>query len=308
MALDKYFSQLETDKKRLAKILRIRGVVAADDETYTTLVSKVNQITGSKFAPVYISFADNLSENLDDELRCISFDNMISFRGLFSGCENLLTIDTSLLPGSNKIVDMGIMFQSCKLLTELDVSHFNTSNVTSMGGMFNGCRALKKLDLRNFDTKNVTAMSTMFQSCSNMEELDISSFNTSAVTNMSRMFYAFGTGPKVIKTLDLRHFDVTNVIDMQYMFYNCTGLTTIDLSTWDTPNIQNVSYMFYGCSSLSTLDLRNFDFTKITNSTYYSNVFNGVPNGCRVIVKDEANKTWCLNKKSFTNIKTVDEL
>ena len=45
--------------------------------------------------------------------------------------------------------------------TNLDLSNFNTSNVTDMSGMFQNSRATT-LDLSSFNTSNVTNMSGMF--------------------------------------------------------------------------------------------------------------------------------------------------
>ena len=81
------------------------------------------------------------------------------------------------------------MFSGCRSLTSLDLSSFNTSNVTDMSGMFSGCSSLTSLDLSNFNTSKVTKMWHMFNNCSILTSLDLSSFNTSKVTNMSRMFY-----------------------------------------------------------------------------------------------------------------------
>ena len=58
----------------------------------------------------------------------------------------------------------GMFYQDTSLQT-LDLSNFNTANVTTMLGMFNGCTALQTLDLSNFNTANVADMSYMFQSC-----------------------------------------------------------------------------------------------------------------------------------------------
>ena len=38
------------------------------------------------------------------------------------------------------------MFSSCSGLTSLNVSHFNTQNVTEMDGMFKGCSALTTIN------------------------------------------------------------------------------------------------------------------------------------------------------------------
>jgi surface protein len=50
--------------------------------------------------------------------------------------------------------------------------------------MFQSATNLKELDLSNFNTENVTTMGAMFQSCSSLKEIDVSSFDTSNVTNM----------------------------------------------------------------------------------------------------------------------------
>ena len=51
------------------------------------------------------------------------------------------------------------MFYGCSGLTSLDVSGFNTDNVTDMGWMFAGCSGLTSLDVSGFNTSNVTNMS-----------------------------------------------------------------------------------------------------------------------------------------------------
>ena len=49
---------------------------------------------------------------------------------------------------------MKSMFAKCSSLGELNLSNFNTNNVTNMGGMFNDCFSLKNLNLSNFNTSN----------------------------------------------------------------------------------------------------------------------------------------------------------
>ena len=54
------------------------------------------------------------------------------------------------------------MFNRCSGLTSLDVSSFNTENVTNMTCIFLGCSGLTSLDVSHFNTKKVTDMSCMF--------------------------------------------------------------------------------------------------------------------------------------------------
>ena len=85
---------------------------------------------------------------------------------------------------------MSNMFDSCSSLTSLDVTHFNTANVTDMHYMFSNCVALTSLYLTNFNTEKVTYMYGMFSSCSSLTTIYASSkFVTTQVSNSSGMFY-----------------------------------------------------------------------------------------------------------------------
>ena len=44
---------------------------------------------------------------------------------------------------------MESMFYLCSSLKELNLSNFNTNNVTDMNGMFSGCSSLNELNLNN---------------------------------------------------------------------------------------------------------------------------------------------------------------
>ena len=56
---------------------------------------------------------------------------------------------------NNSIDSCFCMFYGCKDITEIDLSNFNTSEVTDMYNMFYGCSSLSSLDVSNFDTSKV---------------------------------------------------------------------------------------------------------------------------------------------------------
>ena len=56
------------------------------------------------------------------------------------------------------------MFYNCSSLTSLNLSNFNTNNVTNMSSMFRYCSKLTSLNLSNFNTNNVTNMRNLFKS------------------------------------------------------------------------------------------------------------------------------------------------
>lgn len=101
---------------------------------------------------------------------------------------------------------------------EMDVSSFNTSNVTSMWGTFSmlASDATKvRIDgLSNWSVDNVETMEYMFYSVGHYSELfyidDISSWSTVSVVNMEDMFRSMAYYADYF--LDLRSWDVSSVI------------------------------------------------------------------------------------------------
>jgi surface protein len=66
------------------------------------------------------------------------------------------------------------MFQGCKELEYLDLSNFNTINVTDMGWMFCNCHKLKEIKgINNFITINTINMRGIFAGCNELVYLKI---------------------------------------------------------------------------------------------------------------------------------------
>lgn len=139
--------------------------------------------------------------------------------------------------------------------------------LTSMYGMFQSCSSLTSLNLSGFDTSQVTKMSNMFYNCSGITDIDLSSFDTSQVTSMSNMFNNCSS----LTSLDLSGFDTSKATSMGGMFGGCSSLTSLNLSGFDTPQVTSISSMFNGCSFLTSLDLSGFDTSKVTNMNYMFN-------------------------------------
>ena len=159
----------------------------------------------------------------------------------------------------------GYSEQKIKNILELDLSNFDTSQVTYMQSMFFGMSNLTTLNLSNFDTSKVTNMQYMFSEMSSLTSLNLSSFNTSNVTDMKAMF----SGMHSLTTLDLSSFDTSNVTDMNAMFTtSMSNLTTLNLSSFKTSKVMRMDYMFHGMSNLTTLNLSNFNTSKVTNMSY----------------------------------------
>ena len=174
---------------------------------------------------------------------------------------NVLDIDLSNFDTS-QVTDMDEMFYQMYNLTSLNLSNFDTSKVTNMSSMFYGMSRLTSLDLSNFDTSKVTNMSYMFAGMLySLTTLNISNFDTSKVTDMHWMFNSMDN----LTTLNLSNFDTSKVTNMSSMFYGMSRLTSLNLSNFDTSKVTDMNSMFSGMSSLTTLNLSNFDTSKVTD-------------------------------------------
>jgi len=193
----------------------------------------------------------------------LQFNTIEDCSFMFKGCKNIIKLDLSSFD-TNNITNMYNMFSLCQNLTSLDLSSFDTSNVTNMSYMFWFCKNLVKVDLSSFDTNNVTDMNNMFSFCQNLTSLDLSSFDTSNVTNMSYMFH----GCENLKNLNLVLFNTTKVTDMSYMFHNCTNIISLDLTSFETNTVTKMNNMFFGCENLVSLKLSSFNTSAVTSMDY----------------------------------------
>ena len=172
----------------------------------------------------------------------------ISYEAAFEKYGNPLNIDISNFDTSN-VTDMSWMFAHSSMNQSL--SNFDTSNVTDMSGMFYG--STMNQSLSSFDTSNVTDMSGMFVSSRFNQSL--SSFDTSNVTDMSGMF------SESIFNQSLSSFDTSNVTNMAYMFNS--SIFNQSLSSFDTSSVTTMYCMFAG--SVFNQPLSHFNTSNVTD-------------------------------------------
>ena len=103
------------------------------------------------------------------------------------------------------------------------LEYLNTSAVTNMMQMFMGC-PLESIDVSHFNTANVTAMGGMFYQCSNLKSIDLSSFNTNRVDDPYGGFNLMFSNCTSLTNLDLSNFTFASVASTDYMLYGCSGL------------------------------------------------------------------------------------
>lgn len=165
---------------------------------------------------------------------------------------------------------MESMFDSDLVLTNIDVSNFNTQKVSRTTNMFISCRALESLDVSNFNTSNLVLMDRMFAYVPG-KITGLNNFDTSKVTNLSGAF----TGTDFTKTNpdDIKDWDVSSVTNMSNLFQACK-FSSLDLSNWDLNNVTNMSYMFASDNNIDQVkNIADWDVSKVINmSGMFSNV------------------------------------
>ena len=224
-----------------------------------------------RYNPLQIYINGYLQENITNKyyFNKTSIINLIwnntieSTENMFIGCNKITEIDLSNFDTS-QVTNMSCMFYNCSSLSSLNLSNFNTSKVVDMNRMFIRCSSLKELDLTNFDTSQVTNMELMFYKYSSANTLNLSNFITSKVNNMYGMFY----GCESLNSLNLSNFDTSQVVNMSKMFNGCSKLIELDISNFDTSNVNNMTKMFFECSKLTTLDISNFKTSKVKSMDY----------------------------------------
>ena len=159
------------------------------------------------------------------------------------------------------------MFMDCKSITFLDLSYFDTSEVTRMSEMLRNCKLLTSVDFSNFNTTKVTTMNNMFRGCGSLISLDINHFNTSSVTNIGRMF----SDCYFLTSLNISNFVISKITDIGGLFVGSIKLEYINLEKWKSPNKLNIYSSIYS-NTAKNLVVCSYESKIIAKTT-----------GCRII-------------------------
>ncbi len=209
-----------------------------------------------------------------------------SMHASFRGTE--LAITATDTPDLSNVTDMSYMFASSRIYgnvnddwdspTPVDLSQWNTGNVTNMSHLFFNAgistyHTAFDYDItvvsgyESWDVSSVIDMSFMFSGVVYLSA-NFDSWDVSQVTNMSGLFnnlYRF--------ELALSEWDVSNVIDMSYMFsFETTGdpfffsepKLISSLENWDVSSVTNMNSMFK-TKNVQEQNLSNWDVSKVTD-------------------------------------------
>ena len=180
------------------------------------------------------------------------------------------------------------LFEGCSLLTDIDMSSYDLSNlnITDISYMFNGCTKLLNVKLPILNDSLITKVSHMFDNCSSLNNIDLSGHIFSNVTNVSFMFRGC-TNLQEIKYLVIPSFDSLSSSNYQMMFYNCNSLTklghvelyTLSNTSISMNNITSIEYLkinasdtflsLKNCTKLETIGTIELPNVTSVNSLFY---------------------------------------
>ena len=231
-------------------------------------------------------FFEDCSDLISLNLSNFDTSNITNMELMFNDCHKLKRIDGLNQLSTCQVTNMGGLFQKCYEIEYVDLSSFDTSNVTDMDLIFNGCHKLKRIDgLNQLSTCQVTNMGGLFQGCNEIEFLDLSNFDTSNVTDFGDMF---NNCHKLKYINGLNNFNTRKISIMSRMFLKCEEIENLDLCNFYNFNVTDMSKMFKGCHKLKSLNLLNFELKNNCDTEYIFDFQN--KDKCKFICKDRTLK------------------
>lgn len=209
--------------------------------------------------------------NKNDIIKAVIEEEIVpvSCTCMFNMMQNLKTIENfDYLKITHYCKSCARIFNQCFELPYINVSKWDVCNVTDMNRAFQGIGYNNNSYLCGFDDWNVSKVkyfNAMFKHCRNtIIDCDFKKWNTSSAVNMNDMF----SFCKIITTLNLSNWNVSNVTIMKQMFYNSYNLKSVgDLSKWNAPKCTNARFMFGGDSQVDN----KMKFTSLTLNNLFNN-------------------------------------
>ena len=253
-------------------ILLLKLNIIISSKRYNTFKSHYSYITIkiNGTGNIFSTYKDGIAMNVPGGSHDFNKPNEININGLNQSRVAHYYSDLNQDENTVKLIwndtygiirSIAYLFRDCYKITEIDLSHFNASNVEYMEYMFSNCISLTSINFTNFYALKVTHMNFLFKNCTLLKELDLSNFVTNKVGDMCYMFAHCIS----LTSLNLSSFNTSLVYKMYSMFENCSSLKELDISSFETPKLNHTGYMFHYCPLLTSLDLSNFKPTRSIN-------------------------------------------
>lgn len=241
----------------------------------------------------------------------------------FRNCTNMTAFNS--YAKIKLIGDCQMFFRACSNLTTIDLSIFDTTDVTSMSSFLRSCPKVTSVDIRSWNVAKMTTLTSLFNSCTLLASINMTGLNFAAVTNIGSAFFY-----TAITSIDLTPFANSLLAFIDYAFAG-TKITSIDMSpiqvgplisiesllrsslitsfTWTNktfPLLTSIDDMLSTCSELISVDISGCSFPSLAGSYYlfvYDDVLETVDvSGCSFPVMDN----MCYWFYDCPNLTSVD--
>ena len=115
------------------------------------------------------------------------------------------------------------------------------------------------IQLDKVQPKNKEQLKQLINYAFKHKQYDLNFIDTSKITDMSKLFECIG------HNFDVSKWDMSNVIDISFMFYGCQNFNC-DLSNWDVSKVIDISYMFKDCKNFKGKGLDHWNLQSLIYS------------------------------------------
>ena len=137
----------------------------------------------------------------------------------------------------------------------------------------------------------------LFSGLNNVEYIETEKLDVSNVVNMNAMFYNNSLkNESKIKKLNVSNWNVSNVVNMNRTFMGLNNLKSLDVDNWHTSKVKDMYAVFQGLHELNELKMSHFDTTSITSEYNSSNMFVGLRKLLKIKLGDKLANGTLYNK------------
>lgn len=262
--------------------------------------------------------------------------NVTNMTSMFEGCASVewLPVDVFKMM-SVEYTDR--MFKSCISLRNIKFNdhselmldyHFPYRHLKNTNEMFENCKNLESIDISHFDISHITAyhdeksdefiseMRDMFKDCRSLESIHLENLCTYEREHDSELvfrtfFETLRSGAPNLKYIRIPHFN--NRGDLEYnteedisgLFENLTELIEVDLSEWKTKNVTDMSRMFKGCAKLESINIDGWDLSRVI---YADSMFEDCNSMSSIMLEDKPFEKIASANQMFKNCSNLMEL
>ena len=162
---------------------------------------------------------------------------------------SIITIDLSKFDTS-EVTSMEYMFKNCKNLTNFNLNNNNLSNLKTMEGIFYNCNNLISITFENIDFNELTSLNEIFTD-TNITYIDFINLNFNKLNSFKNTFSNISS----LSTIKLINVTASELISMEEMFSNCNNLINATFINFEANNATTLEKMFDNCKSLSDIKL-----------------------------------------------------